>query len=73
MEPGSISHWAGRSPKTVEQPEPRGGKGAADATELDADSVQTVFYGMAIAMALAGTVAVFWLPADKAPEAEVLE
>ncbi len=38
-----------------------------------AHSTQTVFYGMAIAMVLAGIVAVARIPSGKAPEAEILE
>jgi len=38
-----------------------------------ADSTETVFYGMAIAMAVAGIVAIARIPRGKAPDAEILE
>jgi hypothetical protein len=38
-----------------------------------ADATQTIFYGMAIAMALAFVVALLRLPGGKPPEAAVIE
>ena len=38
-----------------------------------AESTEVIFYGMAIAMALAGIVALTRIPKGKAPEAEILE
>jgi len=45
-----------------------------DAVQLAfAHSAETIFYGMAIAMALAALVTLVWLPAGKVPEAEIIE
>ena len=38
-----------------------------------ANSTETVFYGMAVAMALAGIVALAGIPKGKPPEAEILD
>jgi hypothetical protein len=49
-------------------------QGFVDAVQTAfADATQTIFYGMAIAMALAFVVALLRLPGGKPPEAEVIE
>jgi EmrB/QacA subfamily drug resistance transporter len=68
----SLTQSSGRAPSSIGD----GAKARAFVHAVQtsfAESVQVVFYGMAIAMALAGIVALVRLPAGKPPEAEILE